>query len=67
MCVSEQVNDYRQYPKTFSGLTPFNGKDLAGWKLRNDKKNKWEVGAATVDDKGKLQCAFVYYSQRLEN
>ena len=36
-------------------VTPFNGKDLAGWKLRGDaKKNKWQVGTATVDDKGKL-------------
>ncbi len=36
-------------------ITPFNGKDLTGWKLRGDaKKNKWEVGTATVDDKGKL-------------
>lgn len=36
-------------------ITPFNGKDLAGWKLRGDsKKNKWEVGTSRVDDKGKL-------------
>jgi hypothetical protein len=36
-------------------LTPFNGKDLAGWKLRGkEEKNKWAVGSATVDDKGKL-------------
>ncbi len=36
-------------------ITPFNGKDLAGWKLRGDtKKNKWEVGTATVNDKGAL-------------
>src|SRR5882672_1557280 len=36
-------------------VTPFNGKDLAGWKLRGkDDKNKWAVGAASVDDKGKL-------------
>jgi Domain of Unknown Function (DUF1080) len=34
--------------------TPFNGKDLTGWKLRNDKKNKWEVGSASVNDKGAL-------------
>jgi hypothetical protein len=42
----------------FSGekaITPFNGKDLTGWKLRgNADKNKWEVGTASVDDKGKL-------------
>ena len=35
-------------------VTPFNGKDLAGWKLRNSAKNKWAVGTAGVDDKGKL-------------
>ena len=36
-------------------ITPFNGKDLIGWKLRGDaKKNKWQVGTATVNDKGGL-------------
>jgi hypothetical protein len=36
-------------------VMPFNGKDLSGWKLRGDmKKNKWEVGTASLDDKGKL-------------
>ncbi|HZZ80418.1 MAG TPA: DUF1080 domain-containing protein [Gemmataceae bacterium] len=36
-------------------VTPFNGKDLTGWKLRGkDDKNKWQVGAASVDDKGNL-------------
>jgi hypothetical protein len=36
-------------------VKPFNGKDLTGWKLRGDaKKNKWQVGTAAVDDKGKL-------------
>jgi hypothetical protein len=36
-------------------VTPFNGKDLTGWKLRGDaKKNKWQVGAAHVTDKGTL-------------
>jgi hypothetical protein len=35
-------------------ITPFNETSLAGWKLRNNKKNKWEVGSARVDDKGKL-------------
>jgi hypothetical protein len=34
-------------------VTPFNGKDLTGWKLRG-KNSKWEVGTASVDDKGKL-------------
>ena len=33
----------------------FNGKDLSGWKVPGDaKNNKWKVGAATLDDKGKL-------------
>jgi hypothetical protein len=36
-------------------VKPFNGKDLTGWKLRGkDDKNKWQVGAASVDDKGNL-------------
>jgi hypothetical protein len=36
-------------------VTPFNGKDLTGWKLRGkDDKNKWQVGTASVDDKGNL-------------
>ena len=36
-------------------VTPFNGKDLTGWKLKGDtKKNKWDVGAASVNDKGAL-------------
>lgn len=36
-------------------ISPFNGKDLTGWKLRGDtKKNKWEVGTALLNDKGGL-------------
>jgi hypothetical protein len=36
-------------------ITPFNGKDLSGWKLRGkEDKNKWAVGTASVDDKGTL-------------
>ena len=36
-------------------VMPFNGEDLKGWKLRGDaKRSKWEVGTASVDDKGKL-------------
>jgi hypothetical protein len=34
-------------------VTPFNGKDLTGWKLRG-KNNKWEVGTAGVDANGML-------------
>jgi hypothetical protein len=35
--------------------TPFNGKDLTGWKTKHEK-GKWVVGAAVVDEKspGKL-------------
>ena len=36
-------------------INPFNGKDLTGWKTRGDaKKSKWQVGTATVNDKGGL-------------
>jgi hypothetical protein len=36
-------------------ITLFNGKDLAGWKVTGDaKNNQWKVGAASLDDKGKL-------------
>ena len=36
-------------------VTPFNGKDLTGWKVPGDaKSNKWLVGTASLDDKGKL-------------
>ncbi|MBN9118267.1 MAG: DUF1080 domain-containing protein [Planctomycetes bacterium] len=27
----------------------FNGKDLAGWKLKDEKKSKWAVGIAVID------------------
>jgi|WetSurMetagenome_2_1015567.scaffolds.fasta_scaffold12369_3 hypothetical protein len=33
-------------PKT---LTPFNGKDLTGWKLRDPAKSQWKVGTASID------------------
>jgi hypothetical protein len=36
-------------------VTPLNGTDLTGWKLRGkDDKNKWKIGTAGVDDKGSL-------------
>ena len=36
-------------------VSPFNGKDLTGWKIRGkDDKNKWSVGTASVNDKGAL-------------
>ena len=32
-------------------VTPFNGTDLKGWKLRNEKNNHWVVGFASLDEK----------------
>jgi hypothetical protein len=32
-------------------VTPFNGTDLKGWKLRNEKNNHWVVGFAALDEK----------------
>jgi hypothetical protein len=33
-------------------VTPFNGTDLKGWKIKGDeKKSKWKVGAAVWDEK----------------
>jgi hypothetical protein len=31
--------------------TPFNGKDLSGWKLKNEKASKWVVGKAAMSAK----------------
>jgi hypothetical protein len=31
--------------------TPFNGKDLTGWKPKHADKGKWVVGSATIDEK----------------
>src|SRR5687767_7632182 len=33
-------------------INAFNGKDLTGWKV--PKNNQWKVGAASLDDKGKV-------------
>ena len=30
-------------------LTPFNGKDMTGWKLRDPAKSQWKVGTASMD------------------
>jgi len=32
-------------------VNPFNGQDLKGWKLRNEKASKWVVGNAVIDEK----------------
>jgi hypothetical protein len=34
---------------------PFNGTDLTGWKLRNEKNNHWVVGHAALDEKEQHQ------------
>jgi hypothetical protein len=36
-------------------VKPFNGKDLSGWKLRNEKNSHWVVGFATLDEKEPVQ------------
>lgn len=39
-----------QEAKSGTVSTPFNGKDLSGWKLRgNAAKHKWSVGVAAID------------------
>jgi hypothetical protein len=39
-------------------VTPFNGKDLTGWKLKGPKeKSKWVVGRATLDEKNPAKLA----------
>jgi hypothetical protein len=32
-------------------VNPFNGTDIKGWKLRNEKNNHWVVGFASIDEK----------------
>ena len=32
-------------------IEPFNGKDLKGWKLKDEKKNKWQACAVHVNEK----------------
>src|SRR5262249_51527636 len=40
-------------------VSPFNGKDLAGWKLRGDaKRSKWEIGYAMMDEKNPSKLTF---------
>ena len=31
-------------------IVPFNGKDLTGWKLKDEKKSQWKVMRVTVND-----------------
>jgi 3-keto-disaccharide hydrolase len=47
LCVSAPAADDKP-------TEPFNGKDLSGWKLKDEKKNKWEVQPILgVDPEGK--------------
>lgn len=39
-------------------VRPFNGKDLKGWKLKDEKKSKWDVGVAGLDKDPKKIAAF---------
>lgn len=36
---------------------PFNGKDLTGWKLKDEKKNKWKAAAVVMDPKNEKALA----------
>jgi hypothetical protein len=36
-------------------VTPFNGENLKGWKLRNEKNSHWVVGVAALDEKEPVQ------------
>ena len=47
--------------------SPFNGKDLTGWKLRNPQKNHWAVGTATLDAKNPSQLAVATDGHQLVN
>jgi hypothetical protein len=41
-------------------VTPFNGKDLSGWKLKGDvKRSQWQVGIARLDDKNPSELQLV--------
>jgi hypothetical protein len=39
-----------------AAATPFNGKDLSGWKVKDPGKSHWKIGKATLDtDKSKIK------------
>jgi hypothetical protein len=40
-------------------IMPFNGQDLKGWKLRNEKNSHWVVGVASLDEKQPRQLRVV--------
>jgi hypothetical protein len=40
------LNAYADDPKMIS---PFNGKDLTGWRMKNEKESRWQVGVASLD------------------
>jgi hypothetical protein len=42
-----------------TSVSPFNGKDLTGWKLKGDaSKSQWKAGSATMDEKNPSKLAF---------
>jgi hypothetical protein len=47
--------------------TPFNGKDLAGWKTRDDSKSFWTVGAAKMDEANPTQLVVSKEGRELVN
>jgi opacity protein-like surface antigen len=48
-------------------ITPFNGKDLAGWKLRDAPKTQWKVGTASLDPKNPKQLVVAPEGSELVN
>jgi hypothetical protein len=49
-------------------VSPFNGKDLTGWKLRKDpSKSKWQAGTANVNEKDSAKLDFASGTGELVN
>lgn len=40
-------------------IQPFNGRNLDGWKFKNEKESEWTVGRATLDEKAPRKLAVV--------
>ena len=38
-------------------IEPFNGKDLSGWKVKNEKQNEWKIGNPGITDPNSPQLA----------
>jgi len=47
--------------------SPLNGKDLAGWKYKNEAKSRWVVGAAKLDEKEPAKLAVSKEGSELVN